>query len=131
MFVDQTRLWLSRGAEGDHALSYVELAAVDAFVTVDEGSYAFAVRSVTGTSTVFKAKSRAEMKEWRVAIEQRSDAVSENNLIAMADDHIAQNELDRVEDNMLTLRSLSEFRGTLCNRCVYCAPLKCIICPWK
>lgn len=116
MFLDQTRLWFSKGAEGDHMLAFIELSLDDTFKILDENSHTFAVRSTIGSSAIFRAKSRTDMALWRTALEGRSETVSENNLIAMADDHICQQELDRVEDNFRSLSSLSEFRGTLCNR---------------
>jgi hypothetical protein len=114
--LDQTRLWISKGQESDHALGFIELAEEDTVKYIDENAYTFAVRNVHGSSTALRAKSRSEMSYWKSAIETRASSVSENGLIAMAESHIGQHEFDRVEDNFRSLSSLSEFRGALCNR---------------
>lgn len=125
MYLDQTRLWYSKGMEGDPSITSLELSLHDAVKIVDENTYTFTVRDVTGCITTFRAKSRAEMTQWVTTVEQRNCSVSENNLIAMADDHIAEQEYDRSEDNLRSLSALSEFRGTLCNR--YSARIYCYI----
>ena len=116
VYVDQTRLWYSKGMEGDPCLTSLELSLHDAVKVTDENTYTFTVRDVTGSIATLRAKSRGEMTQWVTVIEQRSATVSENNLIAMADDHICDQEYDRSEDNLRSLSALSEFRGTLCNR---------------
>lgn len=116
VFLDQTRLWFSKGLEGDRSVSFLELSSDGAFRVVDEASGTFLVKTSDGSWTPFRAKSKAVMNQWTAAIEGRSDFVSENNMIAMADEHISAHEYDRVEDNFSSLSAIGDFRGTLCNR---------------
>ena len=115
-FLDQNRLWYSKGHEGDAHLAYFELGQESCARAVDENSNTFTVTGTNGSKMTLRTKSRNQMMQWVKAIESRYSFVSENNLIAMADDHISMYEYDRVRDNFSSLRTLSEFRGTICNR---------------
>jgi hypothetical protein len=117
VYLDHTRLWYSRGVEGDNTpAGYFEIADNANVSTYDENTNAFSFMSADGTVVVFRAKTRAEMNSWKSALEGRKKLTSENTIVYMADDHIAHYEESLSEDHFWSLSCLSGFHGTLCNR---------------
>ncbi len=116
MCLDQTHLWFSRGIEGDNMMTALRLADSSATQVVEESTSTFSVKTRELSTVMFRAKSKQDMLYWKSAIEERMHRVSENNLIAMADEHVDNYERSRVTDNFLSLSQLSGFKGVLCNR---------------
>ncbi len=97
-------------------MTALRLADSSATQVIDESTLTFSVKTRELSTVMFRAKYKRDMLYWKSAIEERMHRVSENNLIAMADEHVDHYERSRVADTFLSLSQLSGFKGVLCNR---------------
>lgn len=115
--MDRFGVWLSKGIEGDSMPPvYFEFADNIQLKVLDENACIFSFMCSDRTCLVFKAKSRSDLSGWKSTMENRLHLTTDNNLIYMAEEHIAQNNNFITKQNFRNFGLLSDFSGTLCNR---------------
>ena len=115
--MDRSGVWLSKGIEGESMPpAYFPFADNLQLKIVDENTCIFSFMCSDGVCMVLKAKSRSEMSSWKSTLENRLHLTTDNNLIYMAEEHIAHNNNFATMQNFRNLSLLSDFKGTLCNR---------------